>query len=85
LYADGSAANDVLFMYGVIYANDVNGLSNNTKVATNGVIYLNTLNVVDGVIPSGQLLLNSSKLSFIFNDLNLVYANGGSEIYKNPP
>ena len=83
LYADLSAATDVLFMYGMIYAFDVNGLSNTTQVATNGVIYLNTLNVVYGVIPSGQLTFNSTKLSF-FNDLDLVYSNGGSEIYKNP-
>jgi uncharacterized membrane protein len=85
LYADDSPASAVLMMYGMVYIGDVNGLSNTTKVATNGVIYLNTLNVVDGVIPSGQLSLNSSKLSFIFNDLDLVYSNGGSEIYKNSP
>ena len=84
LYADDSAAGSVLTIYGMIYIGDVNGLSNTTRVAANSVVYLDTLNVVHGVIPSGQLL-NSSELSYIFNDLNIVYTNGGSEIYKNPP
>ena len=83
LYADDSARASVLTIYGMIYGGNVNALSNTTLVAANGVVYLSTLNVVDGVIQFGQLSWNTSKLSSIFDDLNMVYTNGGSEILKN--
>lgn len=83
LYADGSARDSVLTIYGLIYVGNVNALSNTTLVTANGVVYLSTLNVFDRVILSGQLSWNTSKLSSIFDDLSMVYTNGGSEIYKN--
>jgi len=85
IYADGASRNDVLTIYGMIYRGYVLGLSNVTIVANNGVVYLSTLNVVDGLIVSGGRLWNSSELSFIFDNLNTVYTNGGSEVYKNTP
>jgi len=85
LYSDGSSRNNVLTIHGMIYRGYVNGLSNVTIVADNGVVYLSTLNVVEEVIPFGRLSWNTSELSSVFDDLNLVYANGGSEIYKHSP
>ena len=85
LYADVSSRNTVLTIYGMIYSGYVNTLSNTTTVADNGVVYLSTLNVVEGVIPFGKLSWNSSELSPIFDNLNKVYTNGGSEVYKNGP
>ena len=85
LYADERARGNVLTIYGMIYGGYVNTLSNTTIVADNGVVYLSTLNVVEGVIPFGQLSWNTSELSFIFDDLNIIYTNGGSEVYKNKP
>ncbi|MFX1536949.1 MAG: DUF2206 domain-containing protein, partial [Promethearchaeota archaeon] len=85
LYADASSRAYVLPTYGMIYGGYVNTLSNVTTLADNDVVYLSTLNVVEGVIPFGQLSWNTSELSFIFDDLNVVYANGGSEIYKHSP
>jgi uncharacterized membrane protein len=75
----------VLTIYGMIPQVYVNELSNVTTVADNGVVYLSPLNVIEGVIPFGELSWNSSELSFIFDGLNIIYANGGSEIYKNTP
>jgi uncharacterized membrane protein len=83
LYADASTIYSVLTIYGMIYEGNVNALSNTTLVAANGAVYLSTLNIVDGVIPFGQLSWNTSKLSSIFDDLNMVYTNGGSDIYEN--
>jgi len=85
VYADRPSRNTVLPIYGMTYGGYVNGLSNVTIVADDGVVYLSTLNVVEGVIPFGQLSWNSSELSFIFDDLSIIYANGGSEIYKHSP
>jgi uncharacterized membrane protein len=85
LYADACTQANVLTMYAMIRSDYVNELSNITIVPDNGVVYLSTLNVVYGVIPFGDLSWNTSELSFIFDDLNLVYTNGGSEVYKNTP
>jgi len=83
IYSDGISRNNVLTIYGMTYRGYINELSNTTIVADNGTIYLSTLNVVDGVIASGGRLWNSSELSFFLNNLNKVYSNGGSEIYRN--
>jgi len=83
LYADETARANVLTIYGMIYGGS--SLSNITIVADNGVVYLSTLNVVEGVIPFGRLSWNTSELSFIFDYLNIIYVNGGSEIYKHSP
>lgn len=82
-YADVSSGYTVLTTYGLLVRNKYS-LSDVTVVAGNSFVYLNTLNVVYGLVPYGQLLWNTSKLSFIFDDLNLVYANDGSEVYQNP-
>jgi len=84
VYADERTAANVLTIHAMILRGK-ESLSNVTIVADNGVVYLSTLNVVYGVIPFGDLSWNTSDLSFIFDDLNLVYTNGGSEIYKNTP
>lgn len=83
LYADERAHANVLIMYGMIPGGYP--LSNTTIVADDGVVYLSTLNVVKEDIPFKQFLFNTSEVSFIFDDLNTIYSNGGSEIYKNPP
>jgi uncharacterized membrane protein len=81
LYADESAFGSVLTIYGMI--NRGSPLSNVTIVANHGVVYLSSLNVVEGVIPFGPFLWKTREISFIFDDLNLVYANGGCELYKH--
>lgn len=85
LYADDSSESSVLTTYGMIYVGYVNVLSNTTTVTDNGVVYLSTLNVVTGVIPFGGLSWNTSELSSVFDDLNAIYTNGGSEIYNHSP
>jgi len=84
IYADERTATNVLTIHALIVARKLS-LSNITIVADNGVVYLSSLNVVYGLIPYGDLSWNTSELSPIFDDLNLVYTNGGSEVYQNPP
>jgi uncharacterized membrane protein len=83
LYADERARDNVLTIYGILP--EVRSLSNTTIVENNSVVYLDTLNVVGGLIPFGEFLWNSSELSPIFNNLNLIYSNGGNVIYRNSP
>jgi len=82
-YADESALVNVLTMYGMIY--EGNSLSNVTIVTDNSVVYLSTLNVVHEVIPFGSFLWNTSEVSSIFDNLDTIYTNGGSEIRSHLP
>lgn len=83
LYADERTLTNVLTMHALIPR--CNLLSNTTSVADDGVVYLSKLNVVYDLIPFERFLWNSSQLSYIFDELNIIYNNGGSEVYKNTP
>jgi len=78
-YADIVSATNVLRVYGGVFYIGV--LSNVTEVANYGVVYLGTLNVKSGKIYGVVgFSWNYTDLS-IFNDSNLVYANGQCEVY----
>ncbi|MHA1267702.1 MAG: DUF2206 domain-containing protein [Candidatus Helarchaeota archaeon] len=85
VYADPFSRNNVLTSYGMTYRGYVYGLSNTTMVKANSAVYFSKLNVIEGKIVSGNRIWNTSELSFLFNDLNKVYTNCGSEVYKNTP
>ena len=83
LYAGLSSRNNVLFSYGMVSAEDVIVLSNVTSVTENGIIYLNRLNVVEGIILGNRpYVWNKTEFSFI-EEMNRIYSNGASEIYRN--
>jgi uncharacterized membrane protein len=81
-YSDVVSQYWLLTMYSMIIKNKY-PLSNVTIIADGGVVYLNTLNVVKGVIPSERFSWYSSELTYIFDDLCIIYANGGSNVYLN--
>ena len=54
------------------------------KVIKKGYIYLRYYDVVDGkLLRRGRITDNMTEYSDIFNEISEVYANGGSEIWKN--
>jgi uncharacterized membrane protein len=69
--------------YGLIYPGYVESLSKTTQVATNGVVYLTSLSVVKGDEVALQTSWNTSDLQFLC-DMNKIYTNGGTEVYRNP-
>ncbi len=81
IYADLNSKYVVLTSYGMTYRHNVEMLTNATQVVINGTVYLNRLNVVYGTISSARQSWNYSDLSFLEN-MNRIYSNGGSEIYK---
>lgn len=85
LYVDERVRDNVLIMYGMIPGGYP--LSNTTMVVDNGVVFLGTLNVIKEIVTFQglQFSWNISEISFIFDDLNIIYSDGGSEIYKNFP
>lgn len=81
LYADERTSSNVLSMYGL---SNVNPLTNTTIMTNSSSVFLGALNVVTGLIPYGKLLWNSSDLSFVFENSNVIYSDGGSLVYENP-
>jgi uncharacterized membrane protein len=81
IYADGASKYTVLTTYFPLYRGFIEELSNTTIVSNKGTVYLGKLSVNYGRVG----LWNSSELSSIFEDLNKVYSNGGSEVYQNAP
>jgi uncharacterized membrane protein len=69
--------------YGLVYLGYINGISNVTEVKSNDIVYLSSLNVIEGIV-AGFRLWNTSELHFL-GDMNIIYSNGGSEIYKEEP
>jgi uncharacterized membrane protein len=82
IYSDYYARNE-LRGYGLVYVGYIEILSNVTVVADNGIVYLSSLNVIEGVLVGDSLAWNTSEIHFL-NDLDKIYSNGGSEVYKNP-
>jgi uncharacterized membrane protein len=81
IYSD-SIARNWLRGYGLISPGYVESLSNVTQVATNGIVYLSSLNVNENILVGKYFSWNLSEIHFI-GDLSKVYTNGGSEVYKN--
>ena len=84
IYADLYSRLNELRCYGVVYTGYVELLSNTTEVKPNGIVYLSSLNVYEEMVVRGSRLWNLSELHFL-HDLNKIYSNGGSEVYKNRP
>ncbi len=84
IYADARISVNVLTIHGMI-ATGKRPLSNVTIVADNGLVFLSSLNVIYNLVTNGDLSWNTTELSPIFEDLNLIYSNGGSEIYFKSP
>jgi uncharacterized membrane protein len=86
VYADYDSRQNVLMSYGMIPMQYLAPLSNSTVPEWNSFVYLSSLNVGDGVITytyreSTLDLFNSSEISSILNQSNLIYSNGNGEIW----
>jgi uncharacterized membrane protein len=83
VYADSDSRQTVLFSYGVISMQYL-PLSKSTVPVWNSFVYLSSLNVRDGVITdrwSTPNLFNSSDISPILKQSDLIYSNGNGEIW----
>ena len=84
IYADASARVTELRAYGSVYVGYVETLSNTTRIAANGIVYLSSLNIIEETVVGSRYMWNPSELDFL-SDLNIIYSNGGCEVYKNTP
>jgi uncharacterized membrane protein len=81
VFGDISSVGHVLVSYGLIPSNLLLPITNSTIPTQGSFIYLNSLNIVDGVIDTFTGSLNTSEISFLLDENNLVYSNGDSEIW----
>ncbi len=84
IYADVWGRVTELRAYGSVYVGYVETLSNTTRIAANGIVYLSSLNIIEETVVGSRYVWNPSELDFL-SDLNAVYSNGGCEVYKNTP
>ena len=85
IYSDAPARYVTLTSYGAIYRGVVTELTNATTPKFGGVIYLHTLNLEEEILISRGRTWNVNELTFNFEDINKVYANGNSEVYIYVP
>ena len=81
IYADSISSSQVLVSCALIPYGLIQPLTNMTKPGQGSFVYLDSLNVVNGIIPAGTELFNTSEIASSLNESNLIYSNGNSEIW----
>ncbi|MGD0645067.1 MAG: DUF2206 domain-containing protein [Candidatus Bathyarchaeia archaeon] len=84
IYSDYVSAAQVLASYGLINPGDISVLSNYTLLRASSLIYLRNLNVEFGLFEEYQSVHNITEYSQAFENADLVYSNGQSEIFYVP-
>ena len=84
VYADDASRYNVLTTKGLIPGNLILSLTNTTKPEQGSFVYLNSLNIVEGIIPISTVQFNTSDISSNLNESDLIYSNGNSEILTPP-
>jgi hypothetical protein len=82
IYADVASLSNIFQSYSMLLPGYSNLISNVTQPSDIGIIYLNELNTVEGIV-IGASLWNTTEFSPILDDMSKVYSNGASEIYMN--
>jgi uncharacterized membrane protein len=85
VYADAVSGTHVLISYGLIPKQLILPLTNTTIPEQGSFIYLGHLNIVSGIITTNTVIFNSSEISSLLNESDLIYSNGNSEIWRAPP
>ena len=83
IYADASSRSAILTTYAMIFYGSSVSISNTTPLQDIGILYMNKLNVVDGVV-TGSDLWSTADFSYIFTNTDKIYSNGAGDVYFNP-
>ncbi len=83
VYADVWSQLSILMSYSMMHPGNINILSNVTSVPHTGIVYLNRLNVVEGIVMGRNYVWNISELSPFYDDMDKIYSNGKNEVYVN--
>ena len=83
VYSDAVSNGHVLISEGLIPWNLLLSLTNTTKPEQGSFVYLDSLNVIKGIVPTATTEpFNTSEISSSLNEIDLVYSNGNSEIWS---
>ena len=82
VYSDSLSANHELVSYGLIPNRLILPLSNVTIPAQGSLVYLSTLNIINGVVPASTNLYNITEISSSIEGNNVIYSNGNSAILR---
>jgi uncharacterized membrane protein len=85
VFGDYQSDGHVLVSYGLIPSNLLLLITNTTIPPQGSFIYLNSLNIVNGVTTTTAGSFNTSEISFLLDQNNLLYSNGNSEIWYVTP
>jgi uncharacterized membrane protein len=81
VYAAPFSTTSALVSRSLIPMNLMYPLSNTTNPEQGSFVYLDSLNVVKGIIPTPTGSFNTSEITSALNESNLIYSNGNSEIW----
>ncbi len=85
IYSDWMSQTHPLKIYALVPDVNLFTLTNYTKPETNSFIYLRYFNVIDGFItPTPESVLSYAQIDPILKEANLIYTNGGSQVYCTP-
>lgn len=85
VYADYEAGTHVLISYGLVPKQLIGRLSNATYFEEDSLVYLDSLNIINGLVPTYQETFNYSQVQPILANLDIIYSNYASEILYTPP
>jgi uncharacterized membrane protein len=85
VFSDSLSGTHVLVCYGLIPYALLLPITNTTIPPQGSFVYLGSLNIVNGVITTTTGSFNTSEISFLLDQNNLVYSNGNSEIWYVAP
>lgn len=77
VYSDEVSRDNVLWAYGMLEKGRVEILSNTTRLTSNDYAYLSNINLIN----NGEIF-NSTNLTPILQNQNIIFSNGQCEIYK---
>jgi uncharacterized membrane protein len=85
VYSDWISGNHVLLSYGLIPNKLLIPITNTTIPLKGSLIYLGSLNKINGIITTSSGALNISDTSILSSQSSIVYSNGASEIWYTAP
>jgi uncharacterized membrane protein len=86
VFADQLSESHVLLSYGLVPKNLMYPIDNTTISVKGSLVYLGSLNTVNGIITTSTAeFFNTSEISSVFDQNNLIYSNGNCDVWYVTP
>ena len=81
VFADSQAVVQALTSYALIPDSLLPNLTNDTIPSQGDILYLNNFNLVNGIISYTDGSFNTSEISYLLTQNNLIYSNGDIQMW----